>query len=159
MNTNHKWKNIVLVKYPFINQRERYGPKVGYTYPKCNAFWNQISNAYDAFYNKIRPTNIREVLSEPVCFNERIKVGNTFLAHKNWIDTGIYYCVAHFLNEEGNRLSHIDFNETFHTSIDFVTYSGCKLAMKKSVRNSGFQVCNNNVMNVTAFLQKLYSAN
>jgi hypothetical protein len=158
INTNHKWKNVVLVRYPFIKEIERYGPKMANTYPKCNAFWNQVFNAYDEFYNKIRLTNIKEVLNEPICFNERIKVGNTFLAHKNWIDKGIY-CVAHFLSEEGRWLSHVDFNEKFDTSIDFVTYSGCKLAIKKFVRNSGFQVYNSNVINVTACLQKLYSTN
>ena len=153
MNTNHKWKNIVLVKYPFINQIEGYGSKVANTYPKRNAFWNQVFNAYDELYNKIRLTNIREVLNEPSVSTNEFKVGNTFLAHKSWIDKGIY-CVAHFLNEEGRWLSHVDFNEKFDTSIDFVTYSGCKLAIKKCVHNSGFQVCNSHVMNVTACLQK-----
>ena len=69
-----------MVKYPFINQTERYGSEMANIYPKCNAFWNQVFNAYDKFYNKVRLTNIREVLNEPVCFNEKIKVGNTFLA-------------------------------------------------------------------------------
>ena len=45
--------------------------------------------------------------------------------------------MAHFLNEEGRWLSHVDFNYKFDTSIDFVTYYGCKLAIKKCVRNSG----------------------
>ena len=73
---------MVLVKYPFINERERYGPKVANTYPKCIAFWKKVSNAYDELYNNIRLTNIKEeVLTEPVCFNESIKVGNTFLTH------------------------------------------------------------------------------
>ena len=58
-------------------------------------------------------------------------------------------------NEEGRWLSHVDFNEQFDTSIVFVTCSGCKLAIKKCVRNSGFQVYNSNVMNVTACLQNI----
>ena len=70
-------------------------------YSKCNAFWTQVFKAYDEFHNKIKLTNAGEVLSEPICFNQRIRVGNTFLMHKHWIDKGIY-CVAHFLNEEGN---------------------------------------------------------
>ena len=68
-----------------------------------------------------RPMNIGEVLAEPICFNERITVGNTFLAHNRWIAKGIY-CVVHFLNEEGRLLSHMSFNRKFDTSIDFVIF-------------------------------------
>ena len=55
--------------------------------------------------------------------------------HKHWIDKGDYR-VAHFLNEEGKILSHIDFQRKFDIIIDFVTYFGCKLAIKKFLRNS-----------------------
>ena len=40
-----------------------------------------------------------------------------------------------------------------------MTYFGCKLAIKKFLRNSGFEFCNNNVINLTACLQKLYETN
>ena len=59
--------------------------------------------------------------------------------HKHWIDKG----VAHFLNEEGKILSLIDFQRKFDITIDFVTYSGCRLAIKNFLRNSGFEFCNN----------------
>ena len=68
INTNHKWKNIALVNYPFIKNIEYYGPSVANTYSKCNAFWTQVFKAYDEFHNKIKLTNAGEVLSEPVCF-------------------------------------------------------------------------------------------
>ena len=55
--------------------------------------------------------------------------------HKHWIDKGDYR-VAHFLNEEGKILSHIDFQRKFDITIDFVTYFGRKLAIKKFLRNS-----------------------
>ena len=81
-------------------------------------------------------------------FNQRFRVGNTFLMHKHRTDIGVYV-VAHFLNEKGK----IDI------TIDFLTYSGCKLAIKKFLRNSGFEFCKNNVINHTACLQKLYETN
>ena len=158
INTNHKWKNIVLVKYPFIKNIECYGPSVANAYSKCNAFWTRVFKAYDEFHNKIKLKNAGEVLSEPICFNQRIRVGNTFLMHKHRIDKGDYR-VAHFLNEEGKILSHIDFQRKFDITIDFVTYFGCKLAIKKLLRNSGFEFCNNNAINLTACLQKLYETN
>ena len=54
-------------------------------------------------------------------------------------------------------LSHMDFNRKCNTNIDFVTHSGCKLAIKNVLRNSGFDAHNNNVTTVTACLQTLYS--
>ena len=83
------------MKYPLIKNKGRYGPRVTNTYSEYNAFWTQVFKAYDEFYNKIKLTNAGEEVSEPTCFNQRIRVGNTFLMHKHLI-----HCVAHFLNEE-----------------------------------------------------------
>ena len=64
------------------------------------------------------------------------------------------------INEVGKILSHIDFQRRFCITIDFVTYSSCKLAIKKiNLCNSGFEFCNNNVINLTACLQKMYETN
>ena len=78
--------------------------------------------------------------------------------HKHWIDKGIY-CVAHLLNEDGKILSHRFFREKFDITIDFVTHSDCKFAIKNFLRNSSFEFCNNNVMNLTSSLQKSYETN
>ena len=101
-----------MVKYPFIKNIECYGPGVVNVYTKCNAFWTQVFEAYDKFHNKIKLTNAGEILLEPICLNQSIRVGNTFLTRKHWIDKGVY-CVAHFLYEEGKILSHIDFVRKF----------------------------------------------
>ena len=78
--------------------------------------------------------------------------------HKHWIDEGVY-CVAHFLNEEVKILFHIGLQRTFDITIDFVTYPGWKLAIKRFLRNTGFKFCTNNVTNLMACLQKSYEAN
>ena len=110
INTNQKWTNITLVNYPFIKNIERCGRRVANAYSKCNAFWTQVFKAYDEFHNKIKLTNGGEVLSDPICFNQRIRFGNTFLRHKHWIDKGVY-CIAHFLNEEGKNTFSYTFSE------------------------------------------------
>ena len=92
-NGKHKWKNIAAVKYPFINNIACHGLTVTNTYPKHNVFWTQVCIAYGELQNKTRPMNIGEVIAEPIGFNERITVGNTFRAHTRWIAKGIY-CVA-----------------------------------------------------------------
>ena len=71
--------NPAFVKYPFIKNIDRYGPSVANAYSKCNAFWTQVFKAYDEFNNKIKLTNAEEVLSEPIYFNQRIRVGTHFL--------------------------------------------------------------------------------
>ena len=73
-------------------------------------------------------TNAWKVLSEPICFSQRIRVGNTFLMHK------------HCLKEEGKTLH--SFSENISHNYWFREYSSCKLAMKKVLRNSGFDFCN-----------------
>ena len=83
------------MKYPFVKNKEHYGPRVTNGYSKYNAFRTQVFKVYDEFYNKIKLTNAGEAVSEPTCFNQRIRVGNTFLMHKHLI-----HCVAHFLNDE-----------------------------------------------------------
>ena len=94
-DTNHKWENTALVKYPLVKNKEHYGPRVTNGYSKYNAFWTQVF---------------------------------TFLMHKHWIDKGVH-CVAHFLNELGEVLCHIDFQRKLDITIDFVTYSGCILCI------------------------------
>ena len=89
-NGKHTWKNIATVKYPFVNNIECYGPKAANTYPKQNVFWTQVVYAYEELYNKTRPMNIGEVLTEPIYFNERIIFGNMFLGHTRWIAKGIF---------------------------------------------------------------------
>ena len=71
--------NLAFVKYPFIKNIDRYVASVANAYSKCNAFWTLVFKAYDEFHNKIKLTNAGEVLSEPVCFNQRIRVGTHFL--------------------------------------------------------------------------------
>ena len=74
-------------------------------YSKCNALWTQVFKAYDKFLNKIKLTNDGEALSEPICFNQRIRDGN--------INIGLIKVsiVLHFLNDKKRKNTIIDFSE------------------------------------------------
>jgi hypothetical protein len=86
--TNHKWKNIAIHNYPFLENIDNLGPSI----PCCdkNAFWTDVMNGYDTIFYKIHPNTSKELLAEPICFNERILIGKKVISHKHWITNGVY---------------------------------------------------------------------
>ena len=78
-----------MVEYLFIKNIERYGPRVANAYSECSAFWTQVFKVYGEFHNKIKLTNAGEIFLEPICFSQRIRVGNTFLMHTGLIKVSI----------------------------------------------------------------------
>ena len=62
--TQHKWKNIALINYPFLNRLTCFGPNVARSYTEHNMFWSQVFCAYEDFYYKEKPSKAAEVLAE-----------------------------------------------------------------------------------------------
>jgi len=153
---NHKWKNIASVNSPFLNIVEWYGPNVVDTYRNNNSFWLDVFEAYRSFYREIEPACSQELLAEPVCFNERIKVGGLVLKHLDWYRKGIR-CVGNFLDVNGNFLTCAEFKEKYNVNINFVTYIGCTLAMKKYMKRFELLIVNNEAETNNACLKRLYS--
>ena len=60
--------------------------------------------AYQNFYRCLYPKSSAELLSEPVCFNSKIKIGGQFINQRNWLDKGITN-IGHFLEGNGQFLS------------------------------------------------------
>ena len=89
-------------------------------------------------------------------FNERIKIGKNVMTHKKWFENGVY-CIGHFVNENGDFLSCDEFNQKFATSVDFLTYLGCRQALKTYVRSTGLQVMDNDVSDMNVCMKKLSS--
>ena len=93
--TNHKWKNILTELYPFLDRLECYGPCFLSLNAKGNSFWTDTFKAYNIFFSRIKPNSTIEVLSEPVFYNENIKIGDKVMKHTTWIENGVY-CIAIF---------------------------------------------------------------
>lgn len=150
--TNHKWKNIAIHNYPFLENIDNFGPSI----PCCdkNAFWTDVMNGYDTIFYKIHPNTSEELLAEPICFNERILIGKKVISHKHWVTNGVY-CIGHFLHGDGSFLSCEEFINKYNVIVDFVTYCGCKAAIKKYISGTGIQVQNNNAMTMNTAMKIL----
>ena len=127
--TNHKWKNILTELYPFLDRLECYGPCFLSLNAKGNSFWTDTFKAYNIFFSRIKPNSTIEVLSEPVFYNENIKIGNKVIKHTKWIENGVY-CIANFLRDNGQFFTIAEFNARFGLTVDFLTFSGCICSMK-----------------------------
>ena len=106
--SNHKWKNIILENYTYIEQLDRYGPNILFRKKISNCFWSEVFEAYKVYFYCIYPKNEGELLAEPLCFNERIQIGQGIISKCTWVNNNIY-CIADFLDSEGNFLKHNEF--------------------------------------------------
>ena len=109
--------------------------------------------AYKQFYYKIDPSfsDSKELLAEPVFFNDRFKIGKNTLNFKQWVEKDVY-CVGHFLKENGDFLSHEEFTQTYNININFLTFLGCRQSIQLFIHKSGMEIKSNqhNSMNVCA---------
>ena len=131
-----------MVNYPLVEKINFGGPEILKTQGKKNTFWTQVFCAYSDLYYNVKPTSTEELLAEPICFNERITIGNKVISQKHWMNKS-FYCVAHLLGEDGKFLSYMEIKRKYDINLDFITYTGCKLAVKKHMRTCDFKINNN----------------
>ena len=132
--TNHKWKNILTELYPSLDRLGCYGPCFLSCYAKGNSFWTDTFKTYNIFFSRIKPFPTIEVLSEPVFYNEKIKIGNKVIKHTKWIENGVCY-IANFLSDNGQFFTIAEFNAKFGLTVDFLKFSGCIRSMKELLRS------------------------
>ena len=154
--TKHKWKNIALITYPFIIGLEQCGPNLYSQKAKCNIFWEHVFKAYRLLYYRIEPQNTSELLAEPVLHNDRIKIGNKVISYTQWIEKGVYN-LANFVGNTGKLLTFTEFRNKYGIYMDFVTYSGLILSLKKYIRKTKIQVDDSSPSNTTVALRTIYS--
>ena len=124
LNTSHKWKNICINLYPFLDNLNKYGSYIVKTM-KHNLFWIHVLEAHKQISCEIKPRTSSELLAEPVLFNENILIGGVCIKNLFWINHGVY-CIGHFYNSDGSFLTFTEFKEKYNLNIDFITYNGCK---------------------------------
>ena len=154
--TNHKWKNVMLLMYPEIVILDKCGPEILQGVSKFNKFWNEVFNAYNALFYKVKPKDIIDVLEEPLLYNNRIQIGNSFIQYKTWIEKGVSN-IAHFLDQSGHFLSYDRFMEKYNIYIDFITFFGWKSAVRKYIKSTKLQVNTNITKSVTNCMNKIMS--
>ena len=110
--------------------------------------------AYNISFSKIKPNSTIEVLSEPVFYNENIKIGNKVIKHTKWIENGVY-CIAIFLGDNGQFFTIAEFNARFGLTVDFLTFSGCICSMKQYIKK--LNINDNNACDMNVALSKISS--
>ena len=139
--TSHKWKHIFLSNFPKWPNFNKHGPEYLSGFTKYNQFWTDVFDAYYVFYYKCIPQNAAEVLAEPICYNKRFQIGNKYILSKKLIDKHIF-CLACFVNDEGQLLSHMQFREKYNITIDFLTYAGITSTINDYVKKCGITFMN-----------------
>jgi len=110
-NTNHQRKNIFLANYPSANNFKHLGPNFASEIIKHNSFCKNVFNAYKLFYYKIQPGNSNELITEPIFYNERIKLGiKMFTYYRNCFEK-FFDCIANLLGPTGIPLTFAEFKQ------------------------------------------------
>ena len=148
-------ENIALITYPFIIGLEQCGPNLYSQKAKGNIFWEHVFKAYRLLYYRIEPQNTSELLAEPVLHNDQIKIGNKVISYTQWIEKGVYN-LANFVGNTGKLLTFTEFRNKYGIYMDFVTYSGLILSLKKYIRKTKIQVDDSSPSNTTVALRTIY---
>ena len=154
--TNHKWKNILIENCKYVTQIDKYGPNIFLRNKIENLFWTQVLQSYKVYFYTIKPCNEGELLAEPICYNERIKIGYSIIKKTTWEEHDVAK-IADFLKINGNIMDYNEFIEKHNIHIDFITYTGIKMAILQYIKDSKIVVTNNLPSRVTAALRKIYS--
>lgn len=70
---------------PHLEKLEKFGPNRLVKIGEQNAFWKDTFQAYKTFFNKVKPTDSSEILSETLFFNDKINMNSILLRQKDWI--------------------------------------------------------------------------
>ena len=155
-STGHKWKNVAVEMYPFLNDLEKRGASFVVERARNNLFWEHVFKAYKLICKTVSPCSSRELLAEPVLYNDNIKVGGKVITHTHLINKGIY-CIKHFLTCNGEFLSHAAFNSKYNTNIDFLTFHSCVQSIRKYIRSTKIEVKDNFAFDLTVALNLVHS--
>ena len=145
--TTHKWRNIVAHETSFIDAIGANGPGQYKLNNLKNKFWVQVFEAYEMYYYKSKPQNREEILCEPVCFSNRLKIGNKFICNRLLLDNNITL-IGDFVDDDGTILTYTKFKEKYNVSIDYLTYAGISSVLKKYIKSTGILISYNEKFNV-----------
>ncbi len=155
-STSHKWTNVINAECPFINELENYGPNLAANLCRNNIFWKHVFEAFKSFFYKVKVKSKEEILAEPIFHNERIQVGKSTLKHKHWINKGIVKVVDLF-DENGEFYNYEDFKLKYNLHTDFISYTGCKLAVKEFISKNGIIINDNRTRDINIALLTICS--
>ena len=154
--TAHKWKNVCFEMFPFLKNVQCYGSLYPILNANGNRFWTHVFKAYFQLSASISPKTQKDILSEPVFYNDRMKVGGRVIKHIGWIKKGVY-CVAHFLNSTGKFYGIIEFNRKYGIQVDFLTYASVVSTIRQYINAMDIHINDNVPMEEPVTMKKLCS--
>ena len=154
-NSGHKWKNIITDDFKQFNQLESYGPEIVNRYAGGNAFWTEVFNAYKTYYYKVEIKRVDEFLAINVCYNRNILLDKITINRNNWIRQGVRY-IADFIGEDGTFYNRNEFNRKYSLMVDYITYNGTLMSIKKYLKTFKFTIRNNKRISQSLQIQTLY---
>ena len=88
-----------------------------------NKFWTDVFLSNVQVSTRNTPTEIQQFQTNPIFFNENIKIGNKTLYNKSCIENGIKY-INDITKEGGNIYTYDKLKTTYNVNINFLQYSG-----------------------------------
>ena len=140
--SNAKWKNLLHKTCPSISMLKEYGAKVLFRNTNPNPFWRDVFSSYVEFSNSIDDYTDKEILFEPIFFNEKFKIDNKILYFKNWAENNVYF-VKDLINENGSFLTFQEFPEQTNIHTSFLYYFGCVSSIKKYIQQKDIKLEDN----------------
>ena len=109
-----------------------------------NKIWNDVFLSHVQVSAKNTPTEIQQFQTNPVFFNENIRIGNKTIYNKSCIENGIKY-INDITKEAGNIYTYDELKTTYNVNINFLQYSGLVRSIQvwkktlnlQNIRNKG----------------------
>jgi hypothetical protein len=144
-NTNHQWKQIVCQIYQNVEDIHLYGPSIYSTKKHSNLFWKDVFRVYEQFRYKIKPQSSAEVLSEPLFFNNNLKINNNYIYYKNWMQKSVN-CIGNLIDDRGHFYTYQEFTRKYDIQVNPLTYLGCMQTVKKYLKSLNITIENNEML-------------
>ncbi|XP_076472586.1 uncharacterized protein LOC143301988, partial [Babylonia areolata] len=135
------WRQILLKQCPEIINLNCYEAK-RFIKSKCNHFWKDVFVAFDQFNNHVKLQNYKELVSEPIFYNDKFKVGIVDFCFNDWAKKNVYL-VKDVLSEDGGFLSHEQFCKKWNIRVKYLHYQSCTQAIKQYIKKERIVIINN----------------
>ena len=153
INSNHKWKSLLLYNCPFVSDIDKLGPLVPTT--NMNVFWKNVFTAYCELEKVIPVKTACDFLAEPIFYNCNIKINHEVLFIDNWYNSNVYK-VGNFFDQNGQPLTFRAFNQKFNVNTpNFLLFHGCLEAIRAYKRRLNITIENDDVSLNSALMHKI----
>jgi exonuclease III len=124
-----KWYHILVTDNPEIELIHKIGPQF-ICNKITNAFWRDAFHGFREFFSMISLTERKEVLQEPIFYNNKFKKDKETIFYRKWFEKGIYL-VKDLTNNEEEFLTFEEFQTKFDVETNFLQYYSCISSIKQ----------------------------